>query len=72
MIYERDFTLTTDERNTLLFLTGGLKVFTTDILSPPEIHNIYEYFGNLLDLKERIIKVIIFKDHVTLKLFKGE
>ena len=60
MSHEITYPLTSDERNTLLFLTGGLKVFKTSDLDENSKWNINEYFGyNRSNIN--LLKVIIFK-----------
>lgn len=67
-IYEVEHKLTQDERNTLLFLTGGLKVFKISDLDENSKWNINEYFGYNKDKSTELLKVIIFKDKVVTKL----
>ena len=67
-IYEVEHKLTQDERNTLLFLTGGLKVFKISDLDENSKWNINEYFGYNKDKSTKLLKVIIFKDKVVTKL----
>lgn len=67
-IYEKEHSLTQDERHTLLFLTGGLKVFKTSELDDNSKWNINEYFGYNRDKSVELLKVIIFKDKVVTKL----
>lgn len=67
MSHEITYPLTSDERNTLLFLTGGLKVFKTSDLDENSKWNINEYFGyNKSNIN--LLKVIIFKDKVVAKV----
>ena len=67
MNYEITYPLTSDERNTLLFLTGGLKVFKISELDENSKWNINEYFGyNKSNIN--LLKVIIFKDKVVAKV----
>lgn len=67
MSHEITYPLTSDERNTLLFLTGGLKVFKTSDLDENSKWNINEYFGyNRSNIN--LLKVIIFKDKVVAKV----
>lgn len=67
MIYERDYELNSDERNTLLFLTGGNKLLKRDELSKEELWNLNQFFGCKKEIEGSILKVIIFKDKVTVK-----
>lgn len=67
-IYERDIELTTEERKTLLFLTGNNRIIKRNELSKEEIYNINTFFGKEIHQCEEFLKVIIFKDKVTLKL----
>lgn len=65
MIYEIEHKLTSDERETLLFLTGGLKCFKISELDSSSAENIRRYF----DFKDKeLLKVIIFKDKVVTKV----
>lgn len=65
MIYEIEHKLTSDERETLLFLTGGLKCFKISELDETSVCNIKRYFG----FKDKeLLKVIIFKDKVVTKV----
>ena len=67
MSHEITYPLTSDERNTLLFLTGGLKVFKASDLDENSKWNIKEYFGyNRSNIN--LLKVIIFKDKVVAKV----
>lgn len=67
MSHEITYPLTSDERNTLLFLTGGLKVFKISDLDENSKWNINEYFGyNRSNIN--LLKVIIFKDKVVAKV----
>ena len=45
MIYERELKLSEDERNTLLFLTSGLKVIKVQELTKEDLWNLKQYFG---------------------------
>lgn len=67
MIYERDYELNSDERNTLLFLTGGNKLLKRAELSKEELWNLNQFFGCKKEIEGSILKVIIFKDKVTVK-----
>lgn len=67
MIYERDYELNRDERNTLLFLTGGNKLLKRDELSKEELWNLNQFFGCKKEIEGSILKVIIFRDKVTVK-----
>lgn len=67
MSHEITYPLTSDERNTLLFLTGGLKVFKISDLDENSKWNINEYFGYNRS-KVNLLKVIIFKDKVVAKV----
>lgn len=68
MIFEEVHQLTSDERNTLLFLTGGLRIIDSRNISKDELWNLKEFFGwnNRPDLE--LLKTIIKKDCVITKL----
>lgn len=66
-IYEIEHKLTYDERNTLLFLTGGLKLIKSKDLTQEDIWNLQEFFG-YNHTNKHIIKTIIFKDKVVTKI----
>lgn len=66
-IYEKEHKLTDDERQTLLFLTGGLKCFKTQDLDDNSKWNINEFFGFNKQPNKKLLKVIIFKDKVVTK-----
>ena len=70
MIYERDYELSKDERCTLLFLTGNNKLLRRSELDESEIWNLNQFFGCKDEVEGRILKVIIFKDKVTVKFAK--
>lgn len=66
-IYEIEHKLTDDERNTLLFLTGGLRLLKSDELSKDELWNLQEFFG-YNNSNKVLLKTIIFKDKVVTKI----
>lgn len=66
-IYEIEHKLTDDERNTLLFLTGGLRLLKSDELSKDELWNLQEFFG-YNNSNKVLLKTIIFKDKVITKI----
>ena len=66
-IYEIEHKLTDDERNTLLFLTGGLRLLKSDELSKDELWNLQELFG-YNNSNKVLLKTIIFKDKVVTKI----
>lgn len=66
-IYEIEHKLTDDERNTLLFLTGGLKLIKSKDCTKEDIWNLQEFFG-YNHTNKHIIKTIIFKDKVITKI----
>lgn len=66
-IYEIEHTLNDDERRTLLFLTGGLRLLKSDELSKDELWNLQEFFGYNNSNKE-LLKTIIFRDKVVTKI----
>ena len=68
MIYERELKLSEDERNTLLFLTSGLKVIKVQELTKEDLWNLKQYFGLEIKSNEELLKVIVFKDRVVIKL----
>lgn len=68
MIYERELKLSEDERNTLLFLTSGLKVIKVQELTKEDLWNLKQYFGQEIKSNEDLLKVIVFKDRVVIKL----
>lgn len=68
MIYEVEHQLTRDERNTLLFLTGGLRLLKCNELSDDEVWNLKEFFGYNRPVDRKLLRVIIFKDKVVTKL----
>lgn len=67
-IYERELKLSEDERNTLLFLTSGLKVIKVQELTKEDLWNLKQYFGSEIKVNEDLLKVIVFKDRVVIKL----
>lgn len=71
-IYEKELSLTDDERNTLLFLTGRLRIIKVSELSDSEINNLKMFFGNHILQNETLQKVIIFKNYVILKVKTGK
>lgn len=68
MIYERELKLSEDERNTLLFLTSGLKVIKVQDITKEDLWNLKQYFGQEIKSNEDLLKVIVFKDRVVIKL----
>ena len=60
--------LTDDERNTLLFLTGGLRVIDSREISKEELWNLREFFGWNSRPELKLLRVIIKKDCVITKL----
>lgn len=68
MIYERELKLSEDERNTLLFLTSGLKVIKVQDITKEDLWNLKQYFGSEIKSNEELLKVIVFKDKVVIKL----
>ena len=68
MIYERELKLSEDERNTLLFLTSGLKVIKVQELTKEDLWNLKQFFGKEIKSNEELLKVIVFKDRVVIKL----
>ena len=68
MIYERELKLSEDERNTLLFLTSGLKVIKVQDITKEDLWNLKQYFGSEIKSNEELLKVIVFKDRVVIKL----
>ena len=69
MITEISHKLTQDERNDLLFLTGGLKVFNTKDLDENSRWNINEYFGYNQNKSVKLLKVIIKREEVITKIW---
>lgn len=69
MITEISHKLTQDERNDLLFLTGGLKVFSTKDLDENSRWNINEYFGYNRNKSVKLLKVIIKREEVITKIW---
>lgn len=69
MITEISHKLTQDERNDLLFLTGGLKVFNTKDLDENSRWNINEYFGFNRNKSVKLLKVIIKREEVITKIW---
>lgn len=69
MITEISHKLTQDERNDLLFLTGGLKVFNTKDLDENSRWNINEYFGYNRNKSAKLLKVIIKREEVITKIW---
>lgn len=67
MIYEIEHKLTDDERKTLLFLTGGLKLIKSSEITKEDLWNLQEFFG-YNGTNKHIIKTIIFKDKVITKI----
>lgn len=69
MITEISHKLTEDERNTLLFLTGNIKVFNVKDLDENSRWNINEYFGYNRVTNQKLLKVIIKRDEVITKMW---
>lgn len=70
MITEIKYELTTDQRNTLLFLTGGLKVIDSRDISKDELWNLKEFFGYNRQNPTKLLRVIIKKDVTITKICK--
>jgi len=68
MITEIKHTLTDDERNTLLFLTGGLRIIDSRDLSKEELWNIKEFFGYNRQNPTKLLRTIIKRDCVITKI----
>lgn len=66
-VYEIEHTLDVEERRTLLFLTGGMKLIKSSEISSNELWNLQEFFG-YNKTNKRILKTIIFKDKVVTKI----
>jgi hypothetical protein len=66
-IYEIEHKLTDDERTTLLFLTGGLKLIKSKECTKEDIWNLQEFFG-YNNSNKVLLKTIIFKDKVVTKI----
>lgn len=71
MIYEKELTLTKDEKNTLLFLTSGMKLIKTKEITKEDLWNLKQYFGEEIPKNDKLIKVIIFRDKVVLRLWRN-
>ena len=71
MIYERELKLSADERNTLLFLTSGLKLIKVQDITKEDLWNLNQYFGGEIPKNDKLIKVIIFRDKVVLRLWRN-
>lgn len=67
MIHEIAHELTPDERNTLLFLTGGMKIIKSSEISKEDLWNLKEFFGYNRKPK-KLLKTIIFRDKVITKV----
>ena len=70
MITEITHNLTSDQRNTLLFLTGGLKVIDSRDISEDELWNLKEFFGWNRRTDIELLRTIIKKDCVITKICK--
>lgn len=70
MITEITHDLTPDQRNTLLFLTGGLRVIDSRDISPDELWNLKEFFGWNRRTDIELLRTIIKKDCVITKICK--
>lgn len=68
MITEIKHELTPDQRNTLLFLTGGLKIIDRRDISKDELWNLKEFFGYNRS-KTDLLRVIIKKDITITKIW---
>ncbi len=68
MIFENIHYLTDDQRNTLLFLTGGLRIIDSREISKEELWNLREFFGWNSRPELKLLRVIIKKDCVITKL----
>lgn len=66
-IYEIEHTLDAEERRTLLFLTGGIKLIKSSEISSDELWNLQEFFG-YNKTNKHILKTIIFRDKVVTKI----
>lgn len=66
-IYEIEHTLDVEERRTLLFLTGGMKLIKSSEISSDELWNLQEFFG-YNKTNKHILKTIIFRDKVVTKI----
>lgn len=66
-VYEIEHTLDVEERRTLLFLTGGMKLIKSSEISSNELWNLQEFFG-YNKTNKRILKTIIFRDKVVTKI----
>lgn len=69
MITEITHKLSEDQRNTLLFLTGGHKVFNTKDLDINSRWNVNEFFGYNRVTNQKLLKVIIKRDEVITKMW---
>lgn len=67
-IYEITHTLSEDERNTLLFLTGKMRIIKCNELTDNDLWNLKEFFGYNKPNSPALLKVIIFRDKVITKL----
>lgn len=68
MITEITHDLTPDQRNTLLFLTGGLRVIDSRDISSDELWNLKEFFGWNRRTDIELLRTIIKKDCVITKI----
>lgn len=68
MIYEVTHRLTPEERSTLLFLTGNLRLIKCNECTPEEVWNLKEFFGYNRPVDRKLLRVIIFRDKVITKL----
>lgn len=70
MIYEKEYDLNTEERRTLLFLTGGLRIIDRRDITKEDIWNLQEFFG-LNNTNKIILRCIIKRDKVVIKIMEN-
>lgn len=71
MIYEKEYDLNTEERRTLLFLTGGLRIIDRRDITKEDIWNLQEFFG-LNNTNKIILRCIIKRDKVVIKIMEKQ
>lgn len=71
MIYEKEYDLNTEERRTLLFLTGGLRIIDRRDITKEDIWNLQEFFG-LNNTNKIILRCIIKRDKVVIKIMERQ